>query len=73
MPLVRLDELQKDLRKYLRLAAGGQTVYIVERDCVLAELIAPRERRPLEPVNDAALLQLMRRGSGHAAKSRTRG
>jgi antitoxin (DNA-binding transcriptional repressor) of toxin-antitoxin stability system len=54
MRAVGLKVLKNKLSEYVRMAAGGETVLVTDRDRVVAELVAPREGR--SPVVDDALL-----------------
>jgi antitoxin (DNA-binding transcriptional repressor) of toxin-antitoxin stability system len=60
MRSVGLKILKNRLSEYVRLAAGGETVLITDRDRVVAELRPPEGRGPL--VSDAYLVQAMRDG-----------
>jgi antitoxin (DNA-binding transcriptional repressor) of toxin-antitoxin stability system len=61
MRSVGLKVLKNKLSEYVRLAAGGETVLVTDRDRVVAELIPPREgRSPL--LADARLAEAVRRG-----------
>jgi antitoxin (DNA-binding transcriptional repressor) of toxin-antitoxin stability system len=51
---VGLKVLKNRLSEYVRMAAGGETVLVTDRDRVVAELVPPREGR--SPVLDDALL-----------------
>jgi antitoxin (DNA-binding transcriptional repressor) of toxin-antitoxin stability system len=51
---VGLKVLKNKLSEYVRLAAGGETVLVTDRDRVVAELGPPREGR--SPVLDDAIL-----------------
>lgn len=61
MRSVGLKVLKNRLAEYVRLAAGGETVLVTDRDRVVAELIPPRGGRA-EWVDDAELAELVRRG-----------
>ena len=53
--------LKNKLSEYVRLAAGGETVLVTDRDRVVAELVPPREgRSPL--LADALLAEAVRKG-----------
>jgi antitoxin (DNA-binding transcriptional repressor) of toxin-antitoxin stability system len=54
MKSVGLKVLKNRLSEYVRLAAGGETVLVTDRDRVVAEFGPPREGR--SPVLDDALL-----------------
>ena len=53
--------LKNKLSEYVRLAAGGETVRITDRDRVVAELVPPALGRSAM-VDDAVLADLVRRG-----------
>ena len=61
MRAVGLKVLKNKLSEYVRVAAGGETVLITDRDRVVAELVPPRPGRA-EMVDDAALAQAVREG-----------
>jgi len=61
MRAVGLKTLKNRLSEYVRLAAGGETVLVTDRDRVVAELIPPRAGRGLE-LGDALLAEGVRRG-----------
>ncbi len=61
MRAVGLKVLKNKLSEYVRLAAGGETVLITDRDRVVAELVPPALGRA-HIVDDAALADLVRRG-----------
>ena len=61
MRAVGLKILKNKLSEYVRLAAGGETVLVTDRDRVVAELVPPRaSRSPL--LADAVLAEAVRRG-----------
>ena len=61
MRAVGLKVLKNKLSEYVRLAAGGETVLITDRDRVVAELVPPSlGRAPI--VDDVVLADLVRRG-----------
>ena len=61
MRSVGLMVLKNKLSEYVRLAAGGETVLVTDRDRVVAEIVPPREgRSPL--LADAMLADAVRRG-----------
>jgi antitoxin (DNA-binding transcriptional repressor) of toxin-antitoxin stability system len=61
MRAVGLKVLKNKLSEYVRLAAGGETVLITDRDRVVAELTPPAlGRAPI--VDDAVVADLVRRG-----------
>jgi antitoxin (DNA-binding transcriptional repressor) of toxin-antitoxin stability system len=61
MRSVGLKILKNKLSEYVRLAAGGETVLVTDRDRVVAELVPPRGgRSPL--VADAMLADAVRAG-----------
>lgn len=61
MRAVGLKVLKNKLSEYVRLAAGGETILITDRDKVVAELSPPAAGRSPE-VADAVLADLVRRG-----------
>jgi antitoxin (DNA-binding transcriptional repressor) of toxin-antitoxin stability system len=61
MRAVGLKLLKNKLSEYVRLAAGGETVLITDRDRVVAEIIPPQPgRSPL--LADAFLAEAVRKG-----------
>ena len=61
MRSVGIKLLKNRLSEYVRLAAGGETVLVTDRDRVVAELVPPRETRsPL--LADALLADAVREG-----------
>lgn len=61
MRAVGLKILKNKLSEYVRLAAGGETVLVTDRDRVVAEIVPPREgRSPM--LADAMLADAVRRG-----------
>ncbi len=61
MRSVGLKVLKNKLSEYVRLAAGGETVLVTDRDRVVAELTPPRAGRA-EWVDDAQLAAMVREG-----------
>jgi antitoxin (DNA-binding transcriptional repressor) of toxin-antitoxin stability system len=61
MRAVGIKILKNKLSEYVRLAAGGETVLITDRDRVVAELVPPREGRSTW-VADAHLAEAVRQG-----------
>lgn len=61
MRAVGLKTLKNRLSEYVRLAAGGETVLVTDRDRIVAELVAPRESRSSAPA-DALLADAVRKG-----------
>jgi len=61
MRAVGLKVLKNRLSEYVRLAAGGETILVTDRDRVVAELIPPREGRT-PAVNDVYLAEAVRQG-----------
>ena len=61
MRSVGLKVLKNKLSEYVRLAAGGETVLVTDRDRVVAELVPPREGRS-PALADAMLAEAVRRG-----------
>ncbi len=61
MRSVGLKVLKNKLSEYVRLAAGGETVLVTDRDRVIAEIVPPRTgRSPL--LADAMLEDAYRKG-----------
>lgn len=60
MRAVGLKLLKNRLSEYVRLASGGETVLVTDRDRVVAELCPPHGRAPL--TSDALLAEAVRRG-----------
>jgi antitoxin (DNA-binding transcriptional repressor) of toxin-antitoxin stability system len=61
MRAVGLKILKNKLSEYVRLAAGGETILVTDRDRVVAELRPPSEgRSPL--AEDALLADLVKKG-----------
>jgi antitoxin (DNA-binding transcriptional repressor) of toxin-antitoxin stability system len=61
MRSVGLKVLKNKLSEYVRLAAGGETVLVTDRDQVVAELVPPRGgRSPM--LADAMLAEAVREG-----------
>jgi antitoxin (DNA-binding transcriptional repressor) of toxin-antitoxin stability system len=61
MRSVGLKVLKNKLSEYVRLAAGGETVLVTDRDRVVAEIVPPRTgRSPL--LADAMLAEAVREG-----------
>ena len=61
MRAVGLKVLKNKLSEYVRLAAGGETVLITDRDRVVAELIPPGSGRA-PTLADAVLADAVRQG-----------
>ena len=61
MRAVGLKVLKNRLSEYVRLAAGGETVLVTDRDRVVAELVSPREGRSAL-LADAKLADAVRQG-----------
>lgn len=61
MRSIGLKVLKNKLSEYVRLAAGGETVLITDRDRVVAELVPPAQGRG-RTVDDVALAELVRHG-----------
>lgn len=61
MRSVGLKTLKIKLSEYVRLAAGGETVLVTDRDRVVAEIIPPRPGRSLI-LADALLAEALREG-----------
>ena len=61
MRSVGLKVLKNKLSEYVRLAAGGETVLVTDRDRVVAEIVPPQAgRSPL--LSDALLAEAVREG-----------
>jgi antitoxin (DNA-binding transcriptional repressor) of toxin-antitoxin stability system len=61
MRAVGLKVLKNKLSEYVRLAQGGETILVTDRDRVVAELVPPQAGRSAA-VADAVLVELMRKG-----------
>ena len=61
MRSVGLKVLKNKLSEYVRLAAGGETVLVTDRDRVVAELVPPQPGRSPDAAS-AVLAQLVREG-----------
>ena len=61
MRTVGLKVLKNKLSEYVRLAAGGETVLVTDRDRVVAEIVPPQPGRSPHAA-DAALAELVREG-----------
>src|SRR4029450_13460846 len=61
MRAVGLKVLKNKLAEYVRLAQGGETILVTDRDRVVAELVPPQAGRS-PAVADAVLAELVRRG-----------
>jgi antitoxin (DNA-binding transcriptional repressor) of toxin-antitoxin stability system len=61
MRAVGLKVLKNKLSEYVRLAQGGETVLVTDRDRVVAELVPPRPGRE-SAVGDAVLAEMIRQG-----------
>jgi antitoxin (DNA-binding transcriptional repressor) of toxin-antitoxin stability system len=61
MRAVELKTLKNRLSEYVRLAAGGETVLVTDRDRVVAELVPPRQGRSVR-LDDAVLAAAVRNG-----------
>jgi antitoxin (DNA-binding transcriptional repressor) of toxin-antitoxin stability system len=61
MRSVGLKTLKNKLSEYVRLAAGGETVLVTDRDRVVAEIGPPSPARSSMP-SDALLLDAFRQG-----------
>jgi antitoxin (DNA-binding transcriptional repressor) of toxin-antitoxin stability system len=62
MRAVGLKTLENKLSEYVRLATAGETVLVVDRDKVVAELVPPQKGRG-ERLQDAQLAEAVRQGS----------
>ena len=61
MRAVGLKVLKNKLSEYVRLAAGGETVLVTDRDRVVAEIVPSRGGRGSD-VGGAMMAELVRRG-----------
>ncbi len=61
MRSIGIKALKNRLSEYVRLAAGGETVLVTDRDRVVAELVPPGPGRA-ERLGDAELSDAVRRG-----------
>jgi antitoxin (DNA-binding transcriptional repressor) of toxin-antitoxin stability system len=61
MRSVGLKVLKNRLSEYVRLAAGGETVLVTDRDRVVAEIVPPQDDRPQRAM-DANMAELVRKG-----------
>lgn len=61
MRSVGIKTLKNKLSEYVRLAAGGETVLVTDRDRVVAEIGPPRPARS-EMLSDALLADAFRQG-----------
>jgi antitoxin (DNA-binding transcriptional repressor) of toxin-antitoxin stability system len=61
MRAVGLKTLKNKLSEYIRLAAGGETVLVTDRDRVVAEIVPPQRGRA-DLLGDAQLADAVRRG-----------
>jgi len=61
MRSVGLKVLKNKLSEYVRLAAGGETVLVTDRDRVVAELVPPQSGRGVL-LADALLAEAVREG-----------
>ncbi len=61
MRSVGIKTLKNKLSQYVKYAAAGERVLVVDRDLVVAELVPPSPGSSPE-VSDAVLLELMRKG-----------
>jgi antitoxin (DNA-binding transcriptional repressor) of toxin-antitoxin stability system len=61
MRSVGLKILKNKLSEYVRLAAGGETVLVTDRDRVVAEIVPPQPGRSRD-VADANYAELIRKG-----------
>lgn len=61
MKVVGIKVLKDRLSEFVRLAQGGETILVTDRDEVVAELVPPRTDRA-RTISDLALLEDIRRG-----------
>ena len=72
MRAVGLKILKNKLSEYVRLAAGGETVLVTDRDRVVAELVPP-EMDAVPLLADAMLAEAVRRAGRPAAAGPRKG
>ncbi len=68
MRSVGIKVLKNKLSEYVRIAAGGETVLVTDRDRVVAELVPPDPGRAAFP-DDPILARMVREGTLIPAKS----
>jgi antitoxin (DNA-binding transcriptional repressor) of toxin-antitoxin stability system len=61
MRVVGIKTLKNKLSEYVRVAAGGETILVTDRDRVVAELGPPQAGRAAD-VSDALLADVVRKG-----------
>jgi antitoxin (DNA-binding transcriptional repressor) of toxin-antitoxin stability system len=61
MRSVGIKVLKNKLSEYVRLAAGGETVLVTDRDVIVAEIVPPNPTRS-SMLSDALLLDAFRQG-----------
>jgi antitoxin (DNA-binding transcriptional repressor) of toxin-antitoxin stability system len=61
MRAVGLKVLKNKLSEYIRLATGGETVLVTDRDRIVAEIVPPQHGRA-EWLGDAVLADAVRNG-----------
>ena len=61
MRAVGLKVLKNKLSEYVRLAQGGETILVTDRDRVVAELVPPRQDRS-GWASDAVMAEMIRKG-----------
>ena len=61
MRAVGLKVLKNRLSEYIRMAAGGETVLVTDRDRIMAEIVPPRDDRS-RTLPDALLAHVVRNG-----------
>ena len=66
---VGLKVLKNKLSEYVRLAQGGETILVTDRDRVVAELVPPKAGRS-PAVADAVLAELSGRGGSPPPRAR---
>jgi antitoxin (DNA-binding transcriptional repressor) of toxin-antitoxin stability system len=72
MRSVGIKVLKNKLSEYVRMAAGGETVLVTDRDRVVAELVPPREHAGRSAA-DARWAELVRQGVVTPAKNPRKG
>jgi len=61
MRAIGIKALKNRLSEFVRLAAGGETVLVLDRERVVAELVPPRAGRSIHPP-DVLLAEAVREG-----------
>jgi antitoxin (DNA-binding transcriptional repressor) of toxin-antitoxin stability system len=71
MRAIGIKQLKNKLSEYVKLAAGGETILVTDRDRVVAELSPPSAGRSPEVAN-ARYAELVRRGIITPARVRSK-